>query len=133
MELRTEFGLGLWDELIEQLPQDSFLVGLSSIHWREAWKYGERAFRYCQHDIGHAWAALSISALMLGWKLKILNTISDEAIAKLLGLNRSNDFEMEEKETPDLLAVIVPSNDTFKLDQSLKQESIQEIANGKWF
>jgi len=27
-------------------------VGLSSIHWREAWKYGERAFRYCQLDTG---------------------------------------------------------------------------------
>jgi len=22
--------------------------GLSSIHWREAWKYGERAYRYCR-------------------------------------------------------------------------------------
>ena len=51
LELRTEFGLGLWDELIEQLPQGSFLVGLSSIHRREAWEYDERAFRYCQHDI----------------------------------------------------------------------------------
>lgn len=26
-------------------------IGLSSVHWREAWKYGERAFRYCQHDM----------------------------------------------------------------------------------
>ena len=56
MELRTEFGLELWKELTDQLPQGSFHVRLSSIHWREAWKYGERAFRYCQHDIGHAWA-----------------------------------------------------------------------------
>ena len=133
LELRTEFGLELWKELTDQLPQGSFLVGLSSIHWREAWKYGERAFRYCQHDIGHAWAAIAISASMLGWKLQILNTISDEAIAQLLGLNRFNDFEMEEKETPDLLAVIVPSNDTLKPSQSLKQESIQKIANGKWY
>jgi len=39
-------------ELGRALPADSFLVGLSSIHWREAWKYGERAFRYCQHDAG---------------------------------------------------------------------------------
>ncbi len=31
-----------------------FHVGLTSIIWREAWKYGERAFRYCQHDVGHA-------------------------------------------------------------------------------
>jgi len=35
-----------------------FHVGLTSIVWREAWKYGERAFRYCQHDTGHAMAAL---------------------------------------------------------------------------
>ena len=133
LELRTEFEFELWNELMDQLPEGSFLVGLSSIHWREAWKYGERAFRYCQHDIGHAWAALSISASMLGWKAIILNTISDEAIAKLLGLNRLNDFEIEEKETPDLLAVIVPLKDTFKSDQSLKQESIQKIENGKWF
>jgi len=133
LELRTEFGLGLWIELTEQLPQGSFLVGLSSIHWREAWKYGERAFRYCQHDIGHAWAALAISASMLGWKLQIINTISDEAIAQLLGLNRFNDFEKEEKETADILAVIIPSNDKLKLGQSLKQEAIPKIANGKWF
>ncbi len=33
-------------------------IGLSSVHWREAWKYGERAFRYCQLDIGHALGAL---------------------------------------------------------------------------
>ena len=33
-------------------PPGGVLVGLSSIHWREAWKYGERAYRYCQHDAG---------------------------------------------------------------------------------
>jgi len=26
-------------------------IGLSSVQWREAWKYGERAFRYCQLDV----------------------------------------------------------------------------------
>src|SRR5438034_7528389 len=36
------------------LPTSDFLIALTSIHWREAWKYGERAFRYCQHDLGHA-------------------------------------------------------------------------------
>ena len=43
-----------------------FIVSLTSIHWREAWKYGERAFRYCQHDCGHAIAALSLSAALPG-------------------------------------------------------------------
>jgi hypothetical protein len=27
---------------------------LTSIAWREAWKYQNRAYRYCLHDIGHA-------------------------------------------------------------------------------
>lgn len=41
-------------------------IGLSSIHWREAWKYGERAFRYCQLDVGHALAALRYAAGLMG-------------------------------------------------------------------
>jgi nitroreductase len=56
-------------------PEDSFLVGLSSIHWREAWKYGERAFRYCQHDVGHALGALRFAAAALDWKLFLLDRV----------------------------------------------------------
>jgi SagB-type dehydrogenase family enzyme len=39
---------------------------LSSIAWREAWKYRDRAYRYCLHDIGHAWQALALSARAIG-------------------------------------------------------------------
>ena len=68
-------------------PEDSFLVGLSSIHWREAWKYGERAFRYCQHDVGHALGTLRFAAAALGWKLFLLDRV--DAMSQLLGLNRN--------------------------------------------
>ena len=44
-----------------------FLVGISSIHWREAWKYGMRAWRYCQHDCRHAVAAAASADPALGW------------------------------------------------------------------
>ena len=44
--------------------EDAWLIALTSIHWREAWKYGERAFRYCQHDLGHAIAAVRIAAAL---------------------------------------------------------------------
>src|SRR3984885_5341525 len=39
---------------------------LTSVVWREAWKYGERAYRYCLHDMGHAWQALALSARAIG-------------------------------------------------------------------
>jgi SagB-type dehydrogenase family enzyme len=39
---------------------------LTSITWREAWKYGDRAYRYCLHDIGHAWQALALAGRAIG-------------------------------------------------------------------
>ena len=49
LEVRAEFEREMWDALWLAAPADIFLVGLTSIHWREAWKYGQRAYRYCQH------------------------------------------------------------------------------------
>ena len=88
------------------LAQSGFLLGLSSIHWREAWKYGERAYRYCQHDVGHAIAAAGYAAAALGWHARVLSDWSDAAIAALLGLNRAPDFVDAEREHPDVLLLI---------------------------
>ncbi len=88
------------------LPVDTLLLGLSSIHWREAWKYGERAFRYCQHDIGHAIAAVRYAAALLGWQVKLLDQWGDDETATLLGLNRTQDFGRAETEHPDLMLQI---------------------------
>ena len=55
-------------------------IGLSSIHWREAWKYGERAFRYCQLDIGHALGALRYAAGALGWQIKLVRANPEHPI-----------------------------------------------------
>ena len=47
------FDAAALDDGVRRSPT-SGSIALTSIHWREAWKYGERAFRYCQHDLGHA-------------------------------------------------------------------------------
>lgn len=83
-----------------------FHVGLTSIIWREAWKYGERAFRYCQHDTGHALAALRFAAAVLGWRVRWLPEWTDPQLAKLLGLDRAGDFAEAERETPELLVQV---------------------------
>ena len=95
--------------LLQDLPTEGFLVGLTSIHWREAWKYGERAFRYCQHDIGHAIGSMRISAATLGWDMVVLSHTSDETIEQTLGLHRKQDFPFE-REYPELLAAVWPKN-----------------------
>jgi SagB-type dehydrogenase family enzyme len=85
--------------------EDVFLVGLTSIFWREAWKYGERAFRYCQHDVGHAIAALRLAAARLGWSLALIDC-SDDEVAALLGVDRDDDFRDAEREAPECLALV---------------------------
>ena len=94
--------------LFEPLPPGAFIVGVSSVHWREAWKYGERAFRYCQHDIGHALAGIRIAAAAVGWRLTLLSGTASDDISRLLGLDRDQDFEGAEREEPELLAVVAP-------------------------
>jgi SagB-type dehydrogenase family enzyme len=85
---------------------DYFFVALTSIIWREAWKYGERAFRYCQHDVGHAIGALRFAAALLGWRLHLLPDWSDAQIAGLLGLDREQDYEGAEREEAECIAFV---------------------------
>lgn len=81
----------------------SLVLSLTSIFWREAWKYRRRAFRYCQHDLGHALAAISLSAAILGWRTEINGQFNDSEIADRLGLSGSD-------EKPMLLITLHPAN-----------------------
>jgi SagB-type dehydrogenase family enzyme len=54
---------------------------LTSIVWREAWKYGERAYRYCLHDMGHAWQALALAARAMGCDAYALGDFPDDEVA----------------------------------------------------
>jgi len=97
--------------------QPAFLVALSSIHWREAWKYGERAFRYCQHDAGHAIGTMRLAAALLGWRLALLPRWSDAQIAALLGLDRDADYGDAEREEPECVAVVTAGDPQPGIDQ----------------
>ena len=85
------------------LPKGGFLLALSSVPWREAWKYGERAYRYCQLDAGHAIGAVAQAAAALGWRAQALAEPSDGEIAALVGLDREDAWHRREPEHPDLL------------------------------
>ena len=81
-------------------------IGLSSVHWREAWKYGERAFRYCQLDVGHALGALRYAAGALGWSVALVDDVDSAELAAMMGIDRSGDFSGAEREDADLLIAI---------------------------
>jgi SagB-type dehydrogenase family enzyme len=109
LERRTRFPEDLWRALVADLPAHTLLVGLTSIHWREAWKYGERAFRYCQHDVGHALAAIAVAAAGLGWQATLLDELGTQQLTALLGVG---DPQGAEAEHPDCLLAIHPQGTT---------------------
>ncbi|MHB8743344.1 MAG: SagB/ThcOx family dehydrogenase [Sulfuricaulis sp.] len=128
LENRVRFSSDTWRLLAAALPPQSLLIGLSSIYWREAWKYGSRAFRYCQHDTGHAIAALGFAAAALGWKVSLLDDVSDTTIAELLGLPRVYGPEVER---PECLLAVYPSDQIYK-SRPLPRAAIAAIAQGDW-
>ena len=107
------------------------LVGLSSISWREAWKYGERAFRYCQLDTGHAIGALRYAAATLGWSLHFEDRCSQQQIAQWLGLDRDADFIGAEREEAELLMKITTGQPVNAAAASDLFESAQTHWHGK--
>jgi len=85
-------------------------IGLTSIHWREAWKYGERAFRYCLLDTGHALGALGYAAAALGWRTDLVAPLTASCLPTLLGTGRHADFEGAEAEDPEALIAITAAD-----------------------
>lgn len=101
---------------VEIFATDSFLFGLTSIPWREAWKYGERAFRYCQHDIGHAIAAVRYAAATLGWKVQLLDHWSEAELTAQLGLDQNQPAEREIAEVMLQIQVANGDNSSKKIE-----------------
>lgn len=145
LELRAEFPSEQVARLLSPFPPGAFLFGLTSVHWREAWKYGERAFRYCNHDVGHAIGSVRIAAATLGWTMALLDGLSQDTTAMLLGTDRTEDFQGVEPEHPDCLAVIWPRGDVKRetLDVKCATEStipffldseiVQTLAVTTWY
>lgn len=139
LELRTEI---VDTKLFELFPEGSFLVGFSSIFWREAWKYGERGFRYCNHDVGHAIGAVAIAAAELGWDVKILDGLGFHDLEKVMGLGWFGDFEIPSRtvkgkfpeiefEHPDCVVLVFPNGKgDFSVDYEKLSGLISEVFSG---
>ena len=115
-----------------QLPlaKDSFLIALSSIVWREAWKYGERSFRYTQLDCGHAQRALEVSAYMLGWKIQKVEASEDE-LNSLIGFDQKQRYCENEREDADVLFMVSKISQSEQINISLLRNCFATTYNSK--
>lgn len=63
------------------LTEEPLRFLLTTIAWREAWKYRDRAYRYCLIDVGHAVEALVTAGRALGWDFTLATEFDDDAVA----------------------------------------------------
>lgn len=141
LEIRAEIPRGF---LPKFFPKNTFLIGLSSIFWREAWKYGERAFRYCNHDVGHAIAAVSMAAAAIGWDVKLLDGFGYKELEKLMGLEIFPRFQIPSRpikgkipeiefEHPDCVLAVFPNGvGKFDVDYKELSSAISEFSKLNW-
>ena len=125
LERRCAFEPAAWNDAIAD--RSAFLVALTSIHWREAWKYGERAFRYCQHDLGHAIAAVRVAAALHGLHARLLADWSHADVAALTGSDRDQDYVDAEREEPG--CVLLVSASAAALD---RPALLAAVRDGRW-
>ena len=74
--------------------EPSLIVGLTSIFWREAWKYRDRAYRYCCHDLGHAMMSMFLASQALGLPGGAIAHFGDVGLTRALGLVGSDEAPM---------------------------------------
>ncbi|HEY7172035.1 MAG TPA: SagB/ThcOx family dehydrogenase [Vicinamibacterales bacterium] len=131
LERRAELSDLEWRDVAAALPPGALLLIFTSIYWRESWKYGERAFRYCQHDAGHAIAAAAIAAAGLGWRAALLERVTDRQLAALAGIDAQRDIEAEH---PDCLLAIWPAAASSGLDPRAFElpRSVVDAAGRRW-
>jgi len=127
LEKRADIPARLWQSLLAHFAVDGFFIATSSIFWRESWKYGERAFRYCNHDAGHALACVSFAANLFGWKATYLSALPDDAIHTLLGFDRIR-FRKLEEEHADFLCYCHPLTSSY-IPRNLPDSILSEFAD----
>jgi len=119
LELRSR---GDWSEqnagaLVHPWAAESpLIVALTSIFWREAWKYRDRAYRYCCHDLGHAMMSLALAARALGLPGGVVAHFSDLSMTGALGLAESD-------EAPMAFLVFQPQSPSGRLTVPPQEES----------
>ncbi|CAL4942341.1 unnamed protein product [Urochloa decumbens] len=123
------------------------VLALSSVFWREAWKYGERAFRYCNHDVGHALAAVAVAAAALGWDAKVLDGLSYEDLGRLVGVEKGSPAGMPEelpdkvikgnapwveRQHPDCAVLLFPAGSEPEVNYGRMSEALRRIDELDW-
>jgi len=83
---------GLEPYLGYKTAMKGYLFLVSAIYYRSAWKYKNRAFRYCLLDAGHLLGSIEASALLKPHAVQVIYTIDREKLNRMFGFEKQEWF-----------------------------------------
>ena len=89
---QLEEGEGLEPYLGYREQMQGYLFLVSSVYWRSAWKYKNRAFRYCLLDAGHILGAIEAAALLKPHATMVRYDMDRASLNRLFGFEKREWF-----------------------------------------
>lgn len=77
--------LGLEPYLGYHTAMKGYLFLVSALYYRSAWKYKDRAFRYCLLDAGHLLGSVEMAALLKPHAVQMVYSLKREALNRMFG------------------------------------------------
>ncbi len=84
--------LGLEPYLGYKTAMKGYLFLVSAIYYRSAWKYKERAFRYCLLDAGHLLGSVEMAGLLKPHAVQIVYGMEREKLNRMFGFEEREWF-----------------------------------------
>ncbi len=75
-----------------KVAMKGYLFLVSAIYYRSAWKYKNRAFRYCLLDGGHLLGSIEASALLKPHALQVIYNLNREKLNRMFGFEEQEWF-----------------------------------------
>ena len=83
---------GLEPYLGYRTAMKGYLFLVSAVYYRSAWKYRDRAFRYCLLDAGHLLGCIEASALLRPHAVQMIYTIQRQKLNRMFGFQKNEWF-----------------------------------------
>ncbi len=88
----NRFVSGLIQPLSKNIP--SIVLFFTSIYFRSAWKYRDRAYRYCLLDTGHLIENVHLALKSYKISFKLSYDFNDDELGKFLGVDTTREFPL---------------------------------------
>ncbi|MDB9527719.1 SagB/ThcOx family dehydrogenase [Oscillatoria sp. CS-180] len=141
-QVRTHSLLRFWDDHVWQALQEScfwhpaleqtqLAMVLSTVFYRSAWRYQDRAYRRICLDAGHVLGNLELASALVDYRPHLIGGFADSALNQMLYLDESAESTLAVVALADLLQVEQNLSHSTTTQPARSQTDFPKVADGE--